>query len=67
MLTQEIRVGGVYQARLPIQFRDEREITDVALFVRVLEVRETFIEVTLLGSPERTCHYLEAKQLYPCG
>ena len=67
MLVQEIKVGGVYQVLLPVQFRNEREVTEVSLFVQVLQVRETFVEIIFLGSPERSCHFLEAKQLYPCG
>ena len=67
MLTQEIKAGGVYQVRLPVQFRDEQEVANVSFFVRVFEVQEKFVEVVFIGSPEKSCHCLEAKQLYPCG
>lgn len=64
MKLNEIKINGVYLAVLKVQFRNEKEVQDVELFVRVVgKTSNDNIEVVILNSPDSACYYLEPWQL----
>lgn len=62
MLLNEIRIGGIYRAKLNVTFRSEKEVHAVDFFVRVIgKTSQGNLEISFLN--DNAVYYLEPHQL----
>lgn len=64
MLLTEVKKNGIYKATLKVQFRDESEVKEVDLLVRVTSISpKGYVEVTFLNDLTNDSHWLCPSQL----
>ena len=65
MRLNEIKKGGVYKTELKVQFRNETEIREVELLVRVADLHreKDIVEIVFVNDVTNTIHYLYPSQL----